>query len=277
MLLHPPASTTRRPKLNQVLTVSSLSPLVIFNPIPSALPPNLGELANRLAARAEQIGFFPECVKARGLPDLQQLNLTSHRAAAMLNRARQHGLPISLPRGMSEEELRTALHYGSNSSAKKEVDFFHQEMADQVQAGHIIISPLETVRDLPQLWIFPVAAIPQVGRRPRLIFDFTWSSLNEYTAGEAPKEVMRFGGTLYHIIRRILQSGPQLVPVYLGKVDLHTAVGTPRGHSLCSLLITVEEAYRQENSGFTPGYSHGLRGQTPLLLNVHGNNSGHGK
>ena len=115
--------------------------------------PNLGELAKRLAARAEQIHFLPACVKARGLPELQQLNITSHQAAALLNHARQHGLPISLPRGMSEEDLYADLHYGAHSSAKKEVDFVHQELADQVQAGHIVVLPMDTVQDLPNLWL----------------------------------------------------------------------------------------------------------------------------
>ena len=76
------------------------------------------------------------------------------------------------------------------------------------------------VRDLLQLWLSPVAAILQVGRRPCLIFDFTWSSLNKATAQEAPEEIMRFGVTLRRIIRRILQADPQLGPFYLGKVDL---------------------------------------------------------
>ena len=114
--------------------------------------------------------------------------------------------PISLARGISEEELRAALHYGAHSSAKKEVDFVHQELEDLVQAGHIIFPPLDTVSDLPKLSISPVAAIPQVGRRPGLIFDFTWSGLNEDTSREATKEMMRFRGTLRRIIRRILQA-----------------------------------------------------------------------
>ena len=55
----------------------------------------------------------------------------------------------------------------------KEVNFSHQELAEQVQVSHIIVFPLSAVRNLPKLWLPPVAAIPQVGRRPRLIFDFT--------------------------------------------------------------------------------------------------------
>ena len=83
---------------------------------------------------------------------------------------------------MLEEELGAALHYGSNSSNMKEMDFVHQELAKQFQAGHIVVSPLNVVRNLPKLCLSPVGAILQVGRWPRLIFEFTWIGLNEATA-----------------------------------------------------------------------------------------------
>ena len=86
--------------------------------------------------------------------------------------------------------------------------------------GHIAISPLATVRDLPNQWLSPVASTPPIGRRPRLIINFTWSGLNEATSWEAPEKVMHFGGTLRHITRRLLLADPRLGPVYLGKVDL---------------------------------------------------------
>ena len=70
----------------------------------------------------------------------------------------------------------------------KEADFVHQELADQVQAGHIIVFPMAAVCNLPKLWLSPVTAIPQVGRRPRIIFDLTWSGLNKATAQEAPEK-----------------------------------------------------------------------------------------
>ena len=59
-----------------------------------------------------------------------------------------------------------------------------------------------------------------MGRHPRLIFDFTWSGLNEATTQEAPEEVMSFCGTLRRIIRRALLADPRLGLVYLGKVHL---------------------------------------------------------
>ena len=89
--------------------------------------------------------------------------------------------------------------------------------------GHIIVSSLAAVRGLPKLWLSPVAAIPQIGRQLRLIFDFIWSVLTKAKSREAPEEVMRFGGTLCHIILRVILSDPWLDPVYLGKLDLANA------------------------------------------------------
>ena len=63
------------------------------------------------------------------------------------------------------------------------------------------VSPLEAVNALQNFWLSPVTVIPQMGRQPRLIFDFTWSGLNEATKRLASMEAMRFGGALQRILR----------------------------------------------------------------------------
>ena len=68
-----------------------------------------------------------------------------------------------------------------------------------------------------------MAAISQVGCRPCFIFNFTWIGLSEAIAKKTTKDVMRFRGTLHHIIQRVLMANPSLGPVYLGKVDLADA------------------------------------------------------
>ena len=89
-------------------------------------------------------------------------------------------------------ELCVSLHYGAHSSAIKEVDFVYQEIVEQAQAGQIVVSPLATVHGLPKLRLSPVAVIPQMERRLRLFFCFTWSVLNEDTAQEASEGVTRY-------------------------------------------------------------------------------------
>ena len=46
---------------------------------------------------------------------------------------------------------------------------------------------------------------------------FTWIGLNKATVYEAPSEAMRFGGTLYWVIRQVLRTDPMVGPVYLIK------------------------------------------------------------
>ena len=66
------------------------------------------------------------------------------------------------------------------------------ELFEQVQAGHVAVSPLEAFNALHNLWLSPVAVTPQVGRRLRLIFNFTWSGLNDISKGLPPIELMCF-------------------------------------------------------------------------------------
>ena len=140
-----------------------------LNPIPTALSPELGKVAQSLSGRAARIVFLI-CAEARGLPDLQQIHIYSHQAAELTNHARHHVIPISVLHRMSEEDICAAFHYGAHSSASKEVVFFHQEISTQVQEGHAVVSPLSAVRSIPKLWLPPVAIIPQVGLRPHFIF-----------------------------------------------------------------------------------------------------------
>ena len=84
----------------------------------------------------------------------------------------------------------------------------------------MVVSPLEAVTALQNLWLSPIAVIPQVGRRPRLIFDFTWSGINDVAERLSPMEAMRFRGVLLRIIKQALTADPRQGPVYLRKVDL---------------------------------------------------------
>ena len=66
------------------------------------------------------------------------------------------------------------------------MEFINTDLGKQVQAGHVTVFPLEAVNYLHNLWLSPIAVIPQVGRRPRLIFDFIPSGLNEVSKRLAP-------------------------------------------------------------------------------------------
>ena len=85
------------------------------------------------------------------------------------------------------------------------------------------VFPLGVVTSLQNLWLSPIAVIPQLGRRPRLIFDFTWSGLRNIAEHVVPMEAMRFGGALLRILNQVLTVDPRLGPVYLRKVYLADA------------------------------------------------------
>ena len=66
----------------------------------------------------------------------------------------------------------------------------------------------------------PLASILQRGRKPRLIYDFSWSGLNKEVTQVAHKEAMRFGKPLYRVLDCILAGPPELGPAFINKVDL---------------------------------------------------------
>ena len=85
------------------------------------------------------------------------------------------------------------------------------------------VFPLEEVTYLKHLWLLPVTVIPQVGRRPLMIYDFIWIGINKTSKCLAPAEAMRFGGALQRILKQVLAADLRLGPVYLSKVELADA------------------------------------------------------
>ena len=134
-----------------------------------------------------------------------------------------HGVPTNTERGMTDTKLTRANRYGAHSSATKETTFVRKELQEKSQAGHISLFPLIAVHHLPKLWLSPLATIPQRGRKPRLIYDFSWSGLNDAVTQVADKKAMRFGKSLYRVIDCILNEPPKLGPTFLNKVDLADA------------------------------------------------------
>ena len=141
----------------------------------------------------------------------------------LLLHAKEYGVPINLSRGMYEENRDAAILYGTHASARNKAEFIHTELAEKLHAGHMAVYPLEAVTSLQNLWLSPVAVTPQMRRRPRLIFDFTRSGLNDTSESLSRMEAMPFGGALQRILKQILTADPCLGPVYLSKVYLADA------------------------------------------------------
>ena len=102
---------------------------------------------------------------------------------------------------MDEGEKEAAIRYGSYASANKEAEFINVELAEQVQAETVTVFPLEALNYRHNLWLSPVAVIPQVGSMACLVFYFTWSGLNYDSKRLVPMESRCFGGTLQRILK----------------------------------------------------------------------------
>ena len=124
---------------------------------------------------------------------------------------------------MTKQDLTRAIRYGAHSSAIKETTFSVTDLLEQALAVHIALFTLQAVRHLPRIFISPLAAIPQRGRKPRLVYDFSWSGLNEAVTQVAHKEAMHFRKSIYRLIDCILAAPPKLGPTFLNKVDLADA------------------------------------------------------
>ena len=63
--------------------------------------------------------------------------------------------------------------YGLHASKVRDVDFFHSELTERVQAGYIVVFPWENIDHLENMWLFPISELPQEGRNPLFIFYLT--------------------------------------------------------------------------------------------------------
>ena len=171
---------------------------------------------------------------------------------------------------MTAQDLTRAIKYGTHSSATKETNFVRTELEEQARAGHMTLFPLKTVHHLPRLWLSPLASILQRGRKPRLVYDFSWSGLNEVVTQVAHKEAMRFGKSLYRLIDCILAAPPQAMPRFTQKSRpiryIHAHLGPPQGYPNGRIPCTKSNTRRRTTSRFPPINNHGVRGIRRLLL-----------
>ena len=124
---------------------------------------------------------------------------------------------------MTAQDITRSIRYGAHYSVTKETTFVRTELVEQARAGHISLFPLRAVLHLPRLWISPIAAISQQGRKTCLVYDFSWSEINEAITQVSHKEAMLFGKAIYIVIDFILAAPPKLDPIFLKKLDLADA------------------------------------------------------
>jgi len=73
---------------------------------------------------------------------------------------------------------------------------------------------------LPNLHLSPQGVAPQCDRQPCTIADYTFLGVNIETMLLAEHMLLQFGCTLHCLFQQIVQSNPDLGPVYIIKLDL---------------------------------------------------------
>jgi hypothetical protein len=100
------------------------------------------------------------------------------------------------------------------------IPFLEEEFVDMINKGQWVVLPFHSTKHLPGLRLSPPGVIPQRGRRPRWICDYTFHGVNQDTLPLAPMESMQFGHALDRYLREILLSDPKLGPIYMLKLDI---------------------------------------------------------
>ena len=145
----------------------------------------------------------------------------SHSAAAYQHQLRSQGAPVRCTTpAWSHQRRDHSIQRGPHPSTAPYLHFLENDMADMIRKGYWIVLPYHLVRHLPNLRISPMGAVPQCERRPRIIVDYSFSSVNQEADRGAPPEAMQFGRALNRVLHRIATADPADGPVYLSKLDI---------------------------------------------------------
>ena len=180
----------------------------------------LGEYIKRDVNLLSTWGWSKLVKNRRQRGDFSALNL-NHPAKRLLTQVKKHGAPIQLStKPWTSHQLKTAVKRGPHRSCLHHIDFLEEEFIDMIKKEQWIILPFKVAKSLPGLRLSPPGVVPQRGRRPRWICDYSWSGINQATLPLAPSDSMQFGHALDRYLREILLSDPKLGPIYMLKLDI---------------------------------------------------------
>ena len=180
----------------------------------------LGEYIERDVNLLSKWGWTKLVQKRRQRGDFSELNI-KHPAKRLLKQIKKHGAPIQLATApWTSHQLKTAIKRGPHRSCLHHIDFLEEEFIDMIKKEQWIVLPFKVAKSLPGLRLSPPGVVPQRGRRPRWICDYSWSGINQATLPLAPSDSMQFGHALDRYLREIILSDPALGPVYMLKLDI---------------------------------------------------------
>jgi hypothetical protein len=100
------------------------------------------------------------------------------------------------------------------------IDFLQEEFVDMINKGQWVILPAKAVLQLPGLQLSPPGVVPQHGRCPHWICDYSWWGVDKDTLPLAVMEAMQFGWSLEQILQEILFANPAHGLVHMIKLDI---------------------------------------------------------
>ena len=207
---------TEQPSPKRRRVASSLRP-----PAAVDVSTDLGTYIKRDVQLLREKGWKNFVTHRRKRGDFADVSSIPHPAKRLLQHYKVHGAPVKFStRPWKEATIERALARGPHRSCMEHIEFLHEEFIDMINKQQWIILPYSEAKKLPGLRLSPPGVVPQRGRRPRWIVDYSWWNVNDETLPLAPKEAMQFGHALDRILREILLADPALGPVYLSKLDI---------------------------------------------------------
>ena len=145
------------------------------------------------------------------------LDIELHSAAPLPNHLRKRGAPVSDFSPLAPANLHHVLLYFPHALVRQDPTFNQGKILDQNCCIHNIILSLSLISYLTNLWVSLVLLVPQEGWRPRLIYNYNFSGMNDAVHRPPPHNTIKFGGTLCRLLTKNIIAYPTFGPVLLPK------------------------------------------------------------
>ena len=95
-----------------------------------------------------------------------------------------------------------------------------EEFLDFGRKGFWVVLPFDSVKHEKGLRLSPIGCVPQDGRRPRMIADYSFWGINDETQKLAPEGAMQFGTAPLRIREALMKANRKYGDVYMYKNDM---------------------------------------------------------
>ena len=184
---------------------------ISFPTINYGLPKDLGECVSRDVELLQQV-CWEDFIKTRqqGGELADPNNVENHSVHQLLRHYKNHGVPVKLATPKWDiSRLYEALTQGAHKLCNNHLEFLSKEFVEMIQKAQWVVLPASMALELEGLRLSPPGVVSQRDRRPRWIYDYTWSGVNTETLPLAAKESMQFGHALERILRKIILADPR--------------------------------------------------------------------